>query len=165
MEKECNSYSVLKPLQEFIKMRSNSTGYGAICKVCSNTRQREYRESNDQACSRKYEKTEKGYLMRTYRNMQSRVKGILKNKSHLYEGLPLLSKKEFYEWSLSPDVGFTRLLAKYKASNYDHKQAPSIDRIDSNLGYTLDNMRWMTHSENSKLGALSKHGKLESQIK
>jgi hypothetical protein len=33
---------------------------------------------------KKYEKTPKGYLMRTYRNMKSRVLGIQHKKAHIY---------------------------------------------------------------------------------
>ena len=91
--------------------------------------------------------------MRTYRNMQSRVEGVSKNKAHLYRGLELLNREEFYEWSLSNKV-FETLLKRYESSGYDMKLAPSIDRIDTSKGYTLDNIRWITHSENSRLGSM-----------
>jgi len=43
--------------------------------------QREYRKANGNASTKKYERTKKGKLMRTYRNMESRAKGIVKGKS------------------------------------------------------------------------------------
>ena len=88
--------------------------------------------------------------------MMSRVTGVLKNKSHLYEGKEILDKNEFYEWSLNNEE-FIRLFQNYIESGFSIKQAPSIDRIDSSKGYTKCNMRWITHSENSRLGAISRH--------
>lgn len=104
--------------------------------------------------SKEYEKTEKGYLVRTYRNMLSRVKGVQKEKAHLYEGLEILDKKDFYDFS-KKDSTFINLLSAYKCSGYDMKLAPSIDRINSYKGYVIGNIRWITHSENSAIGSVS----------
>lgn len=113
--------------------------------------QREYRRKNKNYSTKKYERSKKGKLMRTYRNMESRVKGILKKKEHLYGGLPLLEREEFYEWSLG-DEHFNSLYDDWVKSDYDLKLSPSIDRKDTSEGYTKDNIRWVTHSENSSLG-------------
>ena len=127
-------------------------GYAPKCLKCKANGQRKYRVSNGDRCTKDYEKTLNGYLMRTYRNMSSRVLGILKTKRHLYEGLDILPKEEFYEWSLQSN--YPDLLKNYQESGYDMKLAPSIDREDSSLGYITGNIRWITHSENSRLGAL-----------
>jgi len=81
--------------------------------------------------------------------------GVQKTKSHLYKGLDILSKEDFINWSL--ETNFKDLLLGYEESGYDRKLAPSVDRIDSILGYTIGNIRWITHSENSRLGALSQN--------
>jgi len=115
----------------------------------------EFKKSRLESYS-KYEKTFNGYLMRKYRNMKSRITGIQKKKYHLYEGLEILPVEEFYMWSLShPD--YECLFNKYKESGFEQKLAPSVDRIDSKKGYVMGNMRWITHSENSKLGNISKN--------
>jgi hypothetical protein len=88
-------------------------------------------------------------LMRTYRNMQSRVLGILKHKRHLYEGKDILSREEFYEWALATPE-FHRLFDGWVASGYRCGASPSVDRIDPTKGYVLSNMEWVTHSENSR---------------
>jgi len=113
-----------------------------------NAWQREYRQKNGDIHTRRYEKTKKGKLMRTYRNMESRAKGIVKKKAHLYEGLEVLPRETFYEWSMS-NPGFNNLYEAWVLSGYDKKLSPSIDRKDSNKGYTLENLQWLTHSENS----------------
>ena len=121
-------------------------------------RQREYRRNNGNAVTKRYEKTKKGKLMRTYRNMESRVAGIQWKKEHLYKGKELLSRDEFYDWSIdNPD--FNKLFNDWVNSDYDRKLSPSIDRIDVNSGYVIGNIRWITHSENSRLGAISRNKK------
>lgn len=103
-----------------------------------------------------YEKTLQGYLVRVYRNMKSRISGIQKNKAHLYKGKSLLSKDSFYKWSLKSEEYLT-LHSTWVLSNHCYKLAPSIDRVDSSLGYQENNIRWITQSENSRLGAISRH--------
>lgn len=94
--------------------------------------------------------------MRLYRNMQSRIEGVTRTKAHLYNGLNLLAREEFYCWAMS-DPTFYSLFENWENSGYIRKLAPSVDRIDSSIGYTLDNMEWVTMSENSRRGAISKH--------
>lgn len=151
--KQCSSCGEDKPRSNFPKAK-----HGRICQHCKNAKQKEYRKQNGDVHTKSYEKTPKGYLMRTYRNMLSRTAGIQSKKAHLYEGLDLLSKEDFYDWAESEN-SFLTLFSDYKESGWEMKLAPSIDRIDSTKGYILDNMRWLTHSENSSLGAASKKRK------
>tara|TARA_R110000737_G_scaffold353117_1_gene402437 strand:+ start:14046 stop:14462 length:417 start_codon:yes stop_codon:yes gene_type:complete len=120
-----------------------------------NARQREYRANNNNSSTSKYEKTPNGFLMRLYRNMQSRINGVQKAKHHLYKGKYLLPRCEFYEWS-KPNESFKCLFKDWEASNYSRKLTPSVDRVDSTKGYTVENMEWVTHSENSRRGTISK---------
>lgn len=122
-----------------------------------NAWQREYRRKNNEIHTKRYEKTISGFLMRLYRNMQSRITGVQKEKYHLYDGKELLDREMFYNWAKgSPE--FYELFGNYKMSGYERKLAPSVDRVDSTKGYNLDNMEWVTHSENSRRGANNRHG-------
>jgi len=123
-------------------------------------RQRELRKLNCNAYTKKYEKTKQGFLVRKYRNMQSRISGVQKQKHHLYRNLTLLDRNQFYEWALNSKV-FHKLFLKWKQSNYDRKLCPSVNRIDTSRGYELDNIEWITHSENSRLGSISQKRKLK----
>jgi hypothetical protein len=123
-----------------------------------NKRQRDYRKRTKNSCTNKYEKTPRGFLMRKYRNMQSRVTGIQKLKAHLYKGKSLLNREDFYMWAFNSD-DFNNLYTDWVESGYNRKLCPTVDRIDSKYGYFLENMRWITHSENSSLGATSKSRK------
>ena len=121
--------------------------------------QREYRKRTNNACTAKYEKTQKGFLMRCYRNMLSRVTGVQAAKHHLYKGKSLdFTKQEFYEFSLNNDK-FNKLFAEWELSEYNRKLTPSVDRINSTKGYSFDNIEWVTHSENSARGAAKRHKK------
>lgn len=117
--------------------------------------QREYRLRTGNDGTRRYEKTKRGFLMRAYRNMQSRVRGVQRRKFHLYRGCDLLPREEFYAFALS-SAEFHRLFREWEESSYDRKLTPSVDRIDSSLGYGVCNMQWVTHSENSRRGACSR---------
>jgi hypothetical protein len=112
-------------------------------------KQRVYREKTNNSITKRYEKTKGGFLMRMYRNMKSRITGIQYKKSHLYLGKELMSKEDFYNIAKN-SIEFDLLFSNWELNNYDRKLTPSIDRIDPKTGYTLDNVRFVTHSENSK---------------
>lgn len=153
----------------------NFTGFNWRAEVCSHEchlqRRRNWHEVNGDKvrakervryCNggkeyyKKYEKTIDGFLMRGYRNMLSRVKGIQKLKAHLYLGKEILSKESFYKWA-NESKEFHKLYTNWTLNGYERKLTPSVDRIDSSKGYELDNMRWITHSENSRLGAINRN--------
>jgi hypothetical protein len=124
-----------------------------------NEKQKLYREKTNNICTKKYEKTKKGFLVRLYRNMLSRVSGVQFTKLHLYEGKSILDKNTFYDWALNDD-NFNNLFNKYEQSGYERKLAPSVDRINSNFGYELNNMEFVTMSENSRRGLISRYNKV-----
>jgi len=105
--------------------------------------------------ARHYRKTKRGFLCSTFTNMTGRVQG--KNKPWLYKGLPICDRHEFIEWSIN-DRMFNSLFQDWERSGYELKKCPSIDRLDSNGGYTFGNMGWITQSENSQRGAFSRWG-------
>ncbi|MNU96646.1 hypothetical protein D3C71_866910 [compost metagenome] len=94
--------------------------------------------------------------MRLYRNMQSRVDGVQKAKHHLYQGKSILDREVFYDWALGSSE-FYKLFGDYRESGFERKLSPSVDRIDSSLGYEISNMEWVTMSENSRRGCISRH--------
>lgn len=144
--KPCIKCNVVKELSLFRKHNECVDGRCNTCKDCF------------KLWTKEYERTPKGLLMRRYRNMKSRVTGVQKAKYHLYKGKSLLPKKDFYDWSIDhPD--FLKLYKGFVESGYEMKLSPSVDRIDSDLGYEISNMRWITHSENSRLGCISKNRK------
>lgn len=103
---------------------------------------------------KKYSKTFKGRLVRCYNHMSQRVGGNCKDYVR-YKGLEILDKDVFYNFSLNSKE-YKLLHSDWVDSGYILKLCPSIDRVDSSKGYSLDNIRWITHSENSRQGAVSR---------
>jgi hypothetical protein len=130
--------------------------HSRVCHYCTLLNQRNRRKLNCNVDTRKYEKTKSGFLMREYRNMQSRVTGVQKKKAHLYLGKELLPREMFYAWALSSPF-FHNLFTQWQYSFYDQKLCPTVDRIDSSKGYELSNMEWVTHSENSRRGSINRN--------
>jgi len=159
MQKLCKRCLIVKPVSEFKKHPETKDKLLGQCKCCCNEMQREYRIRNNNLMTKEYEKTYKGFLVRLYRNMKSRISGVQKRKYHLYIGKSILPKNDFYEWALNNKT-FIELFDKYKLSGYNRKFAPSVDRLNSNIGYELNNMEFVTHSENSRRGSISKKSKV-----
>lgn len=111
-----------------------------------NRLQRERRKVTGNASTHKYEKTVQGFLMRAYRNMQSRVEGVTSRDN--YVGLPLMDRDEFYAWAAG-DPTFLVLYRNWKKAGYPRALSPTVRRIDPDLGYTRDNVMWATHGASS----------------
>lgn len=89
-------------------------------------------------------------IKNTYTYMTRRSKGEIGRDRTLdkYSGMEVLSKEDFIKWAKRSK----KLKQLYKAwvdSGYLYKLQPSIDRINSDKGYTKSNIRWLTQSENS----------------
>lgn len=101
---------------------------------------------------RKYERTIRGFIMRCYANMKNRVLG--RSKPHIYKGLSILSREEFYTYTLD-DVAFNRLYRRWVAADYDRRLTPSVNRINPDLGYDKNNIEWVASRVNSSLARKS----------
>lgn len=64
-----------------------------------------------------------------------------------YNNLKLCNKQDFINKFIK-DKNFNELHSKWIDLNCEYKFTPSIDRINKKSGYTLDNLQFITHSEN-----------------
>ena len=154
MKKVCKKCGAERPLIEFPKHPGCSDGHKGTCKVCTYAAQKARVKKDGNKNTKAYRKRPSGYIMQTYSNMFGRVSG--KIKPHLYAGKDILPKEDFYLWANNPENGFMELFEKYVETGFDQRFAPSIDRIDTSKGYIIGNIRWITHSLNSSLGAKNK---------
>lgn len=118
---------------------------------------------------REYDRSFAGLPRRRYRDMKSRIAGKPQYGDR-WKGLELLPLEDFVQWSLNGvDSNYPALWEAWSKGDdfpemkingtipilwsgrpYQTLLAPSIDRIDSTIGYVLGNMQWLTRSEHMK---------------
>jgi hypothetical protein len=82
--------------------------------------------------------------------MKRRTEGKLAGdgKSCPWKGLELCDRDNFIEWSLT-DENFNRIFKAWHEAGNPRALSPSVDRVDTTKGYTLDNIQWVTNHFNS----------------
>lgn len=90
-----------------------------------------------------------------YSNMNQRVKGKHTRSPHLYKGRSILPREVFKIWARN-HVVFLQLYKQWKSCGYDISLTPSVNRINPNSGYTLDNMEWVTFSQNCSMAGATR---------
>lgn len=84
--------------------------------------------------------------------MSRRVRGKSTNRPDLYLGLPILPRDVFVNWSKNhPD--FLNLYKRWFTSGFYRSLTPTVNRMNSSKGYTLNNIEWMTNSQNCGLSS------------
>ncbi len=81
----------------------------------------------------------------------------------IYLGKPILPKDVFLNWSKNHPE-FLRLYKRWVNCDFDRKLTPTINRINSAKGYTLDNIEWMTNSQNCGLSSTVRRLKGKKEI-
>lgn len=98
---------------------------------------------------RGYRRTLKGFLDQKYTAMSRRVRGKDRNCLNTVAGLPILARKDFYEWcNLKKELG--EMFDKYQSSNFNFYWCPTVDRIDPTKGYIVENMQFLYQHENAR---------------
>ncbi len=163
--RDCTKCGKNKPLSEFHSSFTQTAKYSAFpsCKICRNAANRLYLATLPrQALCQKakaYARTFKGRIMVLYNHMSRRVRGIDKSPRMIrYIGLPILPKRRFYAIALQ-SAEYKRLFLTWKRAGYPQRLVPSVDRIEPHKGYAENNIRFLTHGENGRLGALSRWAK------
>ena len=89
----------------------------------------------------------KQYFSSKYGRMRSRVK-----HEKRYQGLECMNRQEWDNFLSRTLTKRLQLWCAWATNGYPLKLSPSIDRINPLKGYLPDNVRWITHSQNSILG-------------
>ena len=77
--------------------------------------------------------------------------------------MPEYDLEELRTWMFAQDE-FWKIHREWVVSGYLKGKAPSIDRIDNDIHYTIDNIRVMTWEENDRLGNISTAKRLGKAI-
>lgn len=79
------------------------------------------------------------------------VKYSLMKRRAIRKQMTICSQEEFMAFGLA-DMHLKELISIWIDSGFQRKLSPSIDRIDNTKGYTLENMQFITHSQNVSKG-------------
>lgn len=128
MIKVCKRCGHMKALEDFSAALSNKDHYANTCKPC-------VAEKN-----KAYWKTPFGCMSKTF---------VTQKHSSVVRGhpLPAYTLEELFAWAINK--GLNQLIAVWKSSNYSKSLSPSVDRLDANIPYTLDNIRMVTWQDNN----------------
>lgn len=126
--KKCTSCLYEKPLSEYQKDASNKSGLRTKCKACSYKATIEWNRSKIGVACRLWHK----------HNARSKSRGHDK---------PNYTREWLYDFVLN-NSDFDSIYSRWVASGYEKNLSPSIDRINDRIGYTKDNIRLVTLSEN-----------------
>jgi len=87
-----------------------------------------------------------------YAHMLARQRGVASNQSAGAKGKPICSREEFFEWCKQFDniTAFMGIYFDWAANGFQRWDSPSIDRIDPNRGYEVDNLQWLSFGDNCK---------------
>jgi hypothetical protein len=87
------------------------------------------------------------YIANIYSCLKRRVESPTTPNYNKLEGTSYISRAEFTDFSMN-NPEFVRIYKAWQDSGCTKELQPSIDRIDSSVGYSLDNIQWMTLAEN-----------------
>lgn len=87
-----------------------------------------------------YNKTFKGLVSKIYSHQKD-------NSYKRGHSQPSYTKKELMDWIISQET-FYKLYFIWVESDHSVELKPSVDRIDDNIGYTMENIQLMTWDDN-----------------
>ncbi len=124
--KTCIDCGSTFPLTNFVVKPSNKDGYEKRCRKCRSIK---YNKSTPELLCKKI------YLSQVTHSISRR------------HPLPTYSLEELTSWVFSQNT-FMELYSNWQNSNYLKDLAPSVDRIDALVPYTLSNLQIMTWTAN-----------------
>lgn len=132
--KLCSDCNKSFPISLFTKKATCKDGYEPRCKRCRSIK---YNKSTPALLAKKLYKTQCNHSI---------------GRGH---PLPSYSLSEFENWLIT-QPHFDLLYSAWVTSGYQKDLAPSADRLDTSLPYSLSNLELTTWQENRSRGALSK---------
>lgn len=88
---------------------------------------------------------------RPHQLYQSIKERLAKGKS--YKGRKLLFTKEQLTEFCLLDVSYRAIFKEWEASGFRRQLSPSVDRINNDGDYSLDNIQILTHADNGRKGS------------
>lgn len=153
--KKCFKCGLVKAIDEYYKHPQMADGHLGKCKNCTKDNVRtNYSEKRDKY--REYDAHRQRHsitriLNHRYSQIRQRVEGRA-IRDYGVRGKGVLTREEWEEWTKSNMDTFNALYSEWKSNGFTRGLTPSIDRVNNDLSYTQDNIRWITLSENAIKG-------------
>ena len=134
-----------------------SDGHVNKCKECNKKDVREdWNKKRDE--KRAYDQYRHRYsIPRLFNHKYAMIKqrctiGRSGKKLYFVTGKEFLSKDEWIKWCYEEKnyKKFMKLYSKWVEGDFSEKLNPSIDRINSKIGYLVGNLQWLSKSDNCK---------------
>jgi len=152
--KICFKCKSLKELEEFYKHSKMVDGYFNKCKQCIKLDHKERYYKNRKDYIAYYKDRAKNNYQIMFLNRYSNMKNITFGSCRKYKinSKELVSKNSFLDWCWEKTNfdKFEKLYFEWIKSNYEYNLCPSIRRINTSKGYTLNNIKWTTKKQVSK---------------
>ena len=130
LSKSCSKCGEDKPLAEYHRDKRSKDGHYQQCKKC---KQKYFGSTSFKASKKAYNQSPKGIATRMWHHIKDRLSG----KS--YNGIKLgMEQSQFIEWAV-PEI---------ELFMNNSNETPSLDRIDPDGNYSLDNLRIISIKEN-----------------
>lgn len=123
--KTCPFCNEIKSLNEFSFCQKSLDGHSRRCKKCDQWRHRSF----------------EGKLRSMYRSQFASSK----KRKH---SPPVFSLEEFKDWAIAN--GYQKVYSAWVSSDFNRYLAPSADRLDNALSYSLDNIQLVTWGINEQ---------------
>lgn len=151
--KECFKCGIKKELGMFYKHPQMQDGRVNKCKECNKTDVRKNYATKKVA----YSLYDKGRIrnninyifLHKYSGMKARMGRKIGDRGKTRGDI--CTRNQFMSWCYqSKNMNkFLELHRAWAAAGYPRKLSPSIDRVNNNLGYLVNNIQWLTQSQNS----------------
>jgi hypothetical protein len=144
--KLCTKCNITKSTLEFSNQRFRNDGLYPFCKSCLKNE------------NLRYKRSVKGLINSAYSGMKRRVSS--KNYEHrFWFGKSLLTKEEFIELVNKNKIKCLKLYIIWRNNNFNNNFTPSVDRKDSSIGYTKENITFLPTQENRYKATLWRYKK------
>lgn len=144
--KTCKDCNIKKNVDEFYPTQGE-------CKECTKKRVRKNYKSNRRYYVEYDKKRQRQNFARIFSHRYSGIKARIEGRAtreYQVRGKSICTIDEFLSWCNLNLKTFTKLHVQWEKSGWKNLLTPSVDRIKNDKGYTIDNMQWITKSNNSK---------------